>query len=52
MCPFCLSTAMLIAGSVTITGGLATLAIKKFGAKHVPDTELSATPADISHDET
>ena len=34
MCPLCLSTAALIAGSVTSTGGLAAIALKKFGVKN------------------
>ena len=33
MCPVCLTTAVLIAGSVTFTGGLTALAIKKFGGE-------------------
>jgi hypothetical protein len=33
MCPACLTTAALIAGSVTSTGGLAAVVIKKFGIK-------------------
>ena len=33
MCPICITTAALIAGSVTSTGGLAAIALKKFGAK-------------------
>jgi hypothetical protein len=37
MCPVCLTTAALIAGSVTSTGGLAAVAIKRFGGKNVVD---------------
>jgi len=37
MCPFCLATAALIAASVTSTGGLAAIAIKKFGVKNAAD---------------
>jgi hypothetical protein len=33
MCPVCLTTAVLIAGGVTSMGGLAAMAIKKFGVK-------------------
>jgi hypothetical protein len=33
MCPVCITTAVLIAGSVTLTGGLAAGLVKKFGAK-------------------
>ena len=37
MCPVCIATAALIAGSVTSTGGLAAIAIKKFGGKNAID---------------
>jgi hypothetical protein len=37
MCPVCLTTAALIAGSVTSTGGLAAIAIRKFGVKNAVD---------------
>ena len=37
MCPVCITTAALIAGSVTSTGGLAAIAIKKFGGKNALD---------------
>ena len=37
MCPVCLTTAALIAGSVTSTGGLAAIAIKRFGLKNAVD---------------
>ncbi len=37
MCPVCITTAMLIAGSVTSTGGLAAIAIRKFGGKNAID---------------
>jgi hypothetical protein len=37
MCPVCITTAVMIAGSVTSTGGLAALAIKKFGVKNAVD---------------
>jgi hypothetical protein len=37
MCPVCLTTAALIAVSVTSTGGLAAIAIRKFGMKHTED---------------
>ncbi len=45
MCPVCVTTAMLIAGSVTCTGGLAAIIINKFGVKHAVDnpTVLTAT---------
>jgi len=34
MCPVCIATAVLIAGKVTSTGGLAAMAVKKFGVKN------------------
>ena len=37
MCPICITTAALIAGSVTSTGGLAAIAIRKFGGKNAVD---------------
>jgi hypothetical protein len=39
MCPVCLTTAALIAVSVTSTGGLAAIAIRKFGVKHASDSK-------------
>jgi hypothetical protein len=44
MCPVCISTALLIAGSVTSTGGLATIAIKRFGVKNAVDNHPTPTP--------
>ncbi len=38
MCPVCLTTAALIAGSVTSTGGLAAIVIKRFGGKSGGDS--------------
>jgi hypothetical protein len=35
MCPFCIATAALIAGSATSTGGLTALVIKRFRPKKV-----------------
>jgi hypothetical protein len=37
MCPACLTTAALIAGSATSTGGLAAILIKKFGLKNTEE---------------
>ena len=37
MCPVCLTTAALIAGSITSAGGLAAIAIRKFGGKSAID---------------
>jgi hypothetical protein len=47
MCPVCFTTAALIAGSVTSTGGLAAVVIKKFSVKKFgakSDTDIN--PAD------
>ena len=45
MCPVCMTTALLIAGSVTSTGGLAAIAIKKFGVKNAVDNNPAPTPS-------
>jgi hypothetical protein len=37
----CLTTALLIVGSVTSTGGLAAIAIRKFGVKNAADNNLA-----------
>jgi hypothetical protein len=44
MCPACIATAMLIAGSVTSTGGLAAIAIWKFGVKNAVNHQPSPNP--------
>jgi hypothetical protein len=46
MCPVCLTTAALIAGSVTSTGGLAAIAIKKFGGKNGGDNSIAQPEPD------
>ena len=33
MCPMCLATVVLVAGGVATTGGLAAVAIRKFGGR-------------------
>ncbi|MES2220776.1 MAG: hypothetical protein V4587_07400 [Acidobacteriota bacterium] len=43
MCPFCLATAMWIAVSITSTGGLAAVAVKKFGTKTAVDNPSEPT---------
>ncbi len=45
MCPVCISTAVLIAGSVFSTGGLAAIAIVKFGAKNAVDNNPDPIPS-------
>jgi hypothetical protein len=47
MCPVCLTTAALIAGSVTSTGGLAAVAIRKFGVKNAIDNHPAPTPSKL-----
>jgi hypothetical protein len=45
MCPVCITTAAMIAGSVTSTGGLAVLAIRKLGGKNaVANRPAQAAP--------
>ncbi|MBB5340847.1 hypothetical protein HDF13_003180 [Edaphobacter lichenicola] len=48
MCPVCIATAVLIAGSVTSTGGLSAIAIKKFGVKNAVDNHPEPTPSKLS----
>ena len=45
MCPVCITTAVLIAGGVASTGGLAAVAMKKFGVKNAPDSHSTPTPS-------
>jgi hypothetical protein len=49
MCPLCISTAALIAGSVTSTGGLAAIVIKKFGVKNAVDHNPAPAPTKEDH---
>jgi hypothetical protein len=43
MCPICIATAAIVAGSVTSTGGLAAMAAKKFCVKSA--AQQLSTPA-------
>lgn len=43
MCPVCITTAVLIAGSATSTGGLAAIAIRKFGVTNTADDNSART---------
>jgi hypothetical protein len=45
MCPMCITTAALIAGSVTSSGGLAAIAIRRFGVKNAVDHHPAPTPS-------
>ena len=47
MCPVCLLTAVLIASSVTSTGGLAAIAIRKFGVKNAIDNDPFPAPSKL-----
>ena len=45
MCPACITTAVLIAGSVVSTGGVATaVAVKKLGRKSAADEHPTPAP--------
>jgi hypothetical protein len=46
MCPLCISTAALIAGSVTSMGGLAAIAIKKLSVKNAQHPSPTPTKED------
>ena len=48
MCPFCITTAMMIAGGVTSTSGVAAFAIRKLGVKSAVDNDPVATPSPLS----
>ncbi len=49
MCPVCVTTAVLIAGSVTSTGGFAAIAIKRFGLKSAVNNHPAPTPTKEDH---
>jgi hypothetical protein len=50
MCPMCITTAVVIAGSATSTGGLAAIAIRKFGLKNAVNNDPAPTPSKENHD--
>jgi hypothetical protein len=52
MCPVCITTAVLIAGSATSTGGLTAIAIKKFGVKNTVINNSTPTPSDLLRKES
>jgi len=43
MCPVCITTAVLIAGGVTSTGGLSAVALKRLGAKSAVESNSAPT---------
>ncbi len=49
MCPLCITTAVLIAGGATSTGGLAAVAIRKFAMKNAADNHPAPTPPKEDH---
>jgi len=51
MCPFCLTTAVLIAGKVTFSGGLAAIAIRKLRVKNAADINNVRTTTRLTHKE-
>jgi hypothetical protein len=48
MCPVCITTAVLVAGSVASTGGLAA-AMMKFGVKNAADNQSTPTQSKEDH---
>jgi Pyruvate/2-oxoacid:ferredoxin oxidoreductase gamma subunit len=52
MCPVCIATAALIAGKAASSGGLAAVAIKKFGVKKSGDRPPAATESKLSETRT
>lgn len=49
MCPICITTAVLIAGSATSTGGIAAIALRKLGVKSAADHVTASTPSTEEH---
>jgi hypothetical protein len=49
MCPVCITTAVLIAGSVASTGGLAAVAMKKSGVKSAADNRSTPPQSKKDH---
>ena len=45
MCPVCITTAVLIAGSVTSSGGLAAVVIKRIGVKSAAINHPAPNPS-------
>jgi len=52
MCPVCIATAALIAGSATGSSGLAALVVAKFRRKEIADKFPPQTIAEEVHDDT
>ena len=45
MCPACITAALLIAGSVASTAGLAAIVIRKIGVTNAVDNNPAPTPS-------
>jgi hypothetical protein len=52
MCPVCFSTAALIAASLTASGGLAAIAIRKFSVRNDETCNPAQTSSKISPKES
>ncbi len=50
MCPFCITTAMMIAGGVTSTSGVAAFAIRKLGVKNAGDNNTAPPSSELSRE--
>jgi hypothetical protein len=50
MCPFCLATAALIAGSIATTGGVTALVLKKVVAAKIANNNPAISPSKEDHD--
>jgi hypothetical protein len=50
MCPFCITTAMMIAGGVTSTSGVAAFAIRKLGVKNAADNNPAPSSSTSSQE--
>jgi hypothetical protein len=48
MCPFCITTAMMIAGGVISTSGVAAFAIRRLGVKNAADNNAAPSSAKLS----
>ncbi|MGD0829332.1 MAG: hypothetical protein ABR907_00215 [Terracidiphilus sp.] len=49
MCPYCLATAALFAGSVATTGGLAALVLKKVATRKITSNISTLSPSKEDH---
>jgi hypothetical protein len=47
MCPFCITTAMMIAGGVTSTSGVAAFAIRKLGVRNAAENNPAPPSSEL-----